>query len=67
VPLDADNQAGIAHTYRPRRDVAAAFVLKVILLAALYLLFFSSTARPPADAEATAAAVAPGVAPRAAQ
>lgn len=63
MPLDADNHAGTAHTYRPRRDVAAAFALKVILLAALYFVFFGSTARPSADAEATAAAIVPVPAP----
>ena len=63
VPLDVELRPRTLEAYRPRRDVAAAFVLKAILLAALYLLFFGSTARPPADAAATAAAIAPGPAP----
>lgn len=42
---------------RLRHEIAAALALKAMLLAALYLLFFSAPHRPPADAEATRAAV----------
>ena len=42
---------------RLRHEIAAALALKAILLAALYVLFFSAPHRPPADADATRAAV----------
>lgn len=40
------------------RDVLAAVALKLALLAALYVLFFSPSHRPASDAAATARAVA---------
>jgi hypothetical protein len=42
---------------KPWRDVLAAVSLKLVLLTALYLLFFSPAHRPPADSSATALAV----------
>ena len=42
---------------KPWRDVVAALVLKIALLAALYLAFFTPAHRPPADATATFRAV----------
>jgi hypothetical protein len=42
---------------QPWRDVAVALCIKLGLLAALYLLFFSPADRPPSDASATARAL----------
>ena len=40
-----------------RHEIGAALALKAMLLAALYVLFFSAPHRPPADAAATSAAL----------
>ena len=45
------------------RDVLAAISLKIALLAALYLVFFTPAHRPPNDASATARAVVGANAP----
>ena len=53
-----NNLAGGPRSRRPWRDVLAAVSLKLVLLAALYLLFFTPAHRPPSDASATARVVA---------
>jgi hypothetical protein len=49
--------AGGGRGAKPWRDVWAAVSLKLALLAALYLLFFTPAHRPPSDASATARAI----------
>jgi hypothetical protein len=57
VPLASLPPATLRRRPRLRHEIAAALALKTILLAALYVLFFSAPHRPPADADATRAAV----------
>lgn len=59
MPPDVENPAPTHAAYRPRRDVAIAILLKVVLLAAVFALILGSPSRPAADAAATAAAIAP--------
>jgi hypothetical protein len=57
VPLASFPPATPPRGRRLRHEIAAALALKAVLLAALYVLFFSAPHRPPADAAATRAAV----------
>ena len=65
MPLEVEKLPRTSQTYRPRRDVAVAIVLKVVLLALVGLLFLGFPSRPASDAAATAAAIVPGAAGRA--
>lgn len=49
---------------RPSRDVLVALTIKIVLLAAIYLLFFAPASRPLSDATATAAAVVGAASPK---
>jgi hypothetical protein len=58
VPVPVRTFGSSPHTPRLGRDIAVALAIKLVLLSAIYLLFFSSANRPPSNAAATATAVA---------